>query len=179
MSRSNIRDRLAKLTPEQQGALAARIQQSGLVKRDHGIPRRPTDVPVEMSFAQQRLWFMQQLQPENPFYNMPIPLRLTGRLDVGALQACLDALVARLAPCDLVLVEGYKQDPIPRIEVHRAGGDRPLLFPDDPYVIAVATDEPLETRLPCFGLDDAPAISRFITEFVRASAGRRLSVASD
>jgi len=97
----------------------------------------------------------------------------------GDAEPTLDEQLRRLSPCDLVLVEGYKQDPIPRIEVHRAGGDRPLLFPDDPYVIAVATDEPLETRLPCFGLDDAPAISRFITEFVRASAGRRLSVASD
>ena len=48
-----------------------------------------------VSFAQQRLWFMQQLLPGNPFYNMPIPLRLRGELDVVALQACLDALVAR------------------------------------------------------------------------------------
>ena len=48
-----------------------------------------------VSFAQQRLWFMQQLLPGNPFYNMPIPWRLLGALDVGALQRCLDGLVAR------------------------------------------------------------------------------------
>jgi amino acid adenylation domain-containing protein len=48
-----------------------------------------------VSFAQQRLWFLHQLVPDNPFYNMPIPWRLTGELNVRALQACLDALVAR------------------------------------------------------------------------------------
>src|SRR3989442_490246 len=48
-----------------------------------------------VSFAQQRLWFLHQLVPDNPFYNMPIPWRLTGELNVRALQACLNALVAR------------------------------------------------------------------------------------
>ncbi|MDH3317903.1 MAG: condensation domain-containing protein, partial [Gammaproteobacteria bacterium] len=47
------------------------------------------------SFAQQRLWFLHQLFPDNPFYNMPIPWRLSGRLDVDALQASLNGLVAR------------------------------------------------------------------------------------
>src|SRR5262245_25076047 len=47
------------------------------------------------SFAQQRLWFVNQLIPNNPFYNIPIAWRLTGDLNIGALQASLDALVAR------------------------------------------------------------------------------------
>ncbi|HEX4944016.1 MAG TPA: molybdopterin-guanine dinucleotide biosynthesis protein B [Usitatibacteraceae bacterium] len=98
----------------------------------------------------------------------------------GDAEPTLDELLRRFSPCDLVLVEGYKHDPIPRIEVHRAGGDRPLLFPRDPHVIAVATDEPLETRLPQFGLDDIPAVARFIREFVAGREGRaRLSVVPD
>jgi molybdopterin-guanine dinucleotide biosynthesis protein B len=97
----------------------------------------------------------------------------------GDAEPTLDELVARFSACDLVLVEGYKHDPIPRIEVHRVGGDRPLLFPRDPYVIAVATDEPLDTPLPQFGLDDAPAVARFIADFVAKRGGRRLSAVPD
>ena len=59
------------------------------------IAPRPTGDMARLSFAQERLWFMQLLLPGNPFYNMPIPWRLSGRLDVGALRKCLDALVAR------------------------------------------------------------------------------------
>lgn len=84
------------------------------------------------------------------------------------------------APCDLVLVEGYKHDPIPRIEVHRAAGRQPLLYPRDPHVIAVATDEALDTKLPQFGLDDAPAIAKFILAFVAGQEGRpRLAAVPD
>jgi molybdopterin-guanine dinucleotide biosynthesis adapter protein len=98
----------------------------------------------------------------------------------GDEEPALEDLLPRFSPCDLILVEGYKNDPIPRIEVHRAGGDRPLLFPHDPHVIAVATDEPLETRLPQFGLDDAPAIARFVIEFVIGREGRaRLAAVPD
>jgi molybdopterin-guanine dinucleotide biosynthesis protein B len=89
----------------------------------------------------------------------------------GEPEPSLQEQLRRLSPCDLVLVEGWKFDPIPRIEVHRSGPDarRPLLFPNDPHVIAVATDEPLQTKLPQFGLDDAQAVARFILAFV---AGR-------
>ncbi len=98
----------------------------------------------------------------------------------GTAEPTLDELLRHISPCDLILVEGYKLDPIPRIEVHRTGGDRPLLFPSDPHVIAVASSEPLQTALPQFGLDDAPAITRFILDFVASGNSRpRLSAASD
>ena len=98
----------------------------------------------------------------------------------GEAEPALEEQLRHFSACDLVLVEGYKHDPIARIEVHRAGGDRPLLFPRDPHVIAVATDEPLETKLPQFGLDDAPAIARFILDFVAGREGRaRLSAVPD
>lgn len=52
----------------------------------------------------------------------------------------LAALLAQLPPCDLVLVEGYKREPIPKLEVHRAITAKPWLYPDDPHILAVASD---------------------------------------
>ena len=52
-----------------------------------------------------------------------------------------DAL-ERLSPCDLALVEGFKAAAIPKLEVHRPAVGKPLLYPDDPYIVAFATDEP-------------------------------------
>ncbi|HWD21823.1 MAG TPA: molybdopterin-guanine dinucleotide biosynthesis protein B [Burkholderiales bacterium] len=71
----------------------------------------------------------------------------------GAPEPSLDELVARLSPCDLVLVEGFKHHPIPKLEVHRgAAASSGLLFPHDPHVVAIATDRPVATRLPVLGL---------------------------
>ncbi len=97
----------------------------------------------------------------------------------GEAEPSLEEQLRHLSPCDLVLVEGYKRDPIARIEVHRSGGERPLLFPGDPHVIAVASDVPLETALPRFDLDDARGIARFIADFVAGGRERRLSAVSD
>jgi molybdopterin-guanine dinucleotide biosynthesis adapter protein len=54
----------------------------------------------------------------------------------------LAALLARLDPVDLVLVEGFKRDPIPKIEIHRAANGKPWLHPEDPMIRAVASDVP-------------------------------------
>jgi len=62
---------------------------------DGRIPRRPISGPCPLSFSQQRLWFLDQLDPGLPVYNIPRALHLEGVLNVGALQASLDALVAR------------------------------------------------------------------------------------
>ena len=80
----------------------------------------------------------------------------------GAPEPSLQETLKHLAPCDLVIVEGYKSEPIPKLEVHRRASHAPLLYPDDAHVVAVATDEPLETELPQFDLDDAAAVCRFI-----------------
>jgi molybdopterin-guanine dinucleotide biosynthesis adapter protein len=72
----------------------------------------------------------------------------------------------RLAPCDLVLIEGFKAYPIPKLEIHRKDAGKPLLFPDDSYIVAVATDTRLDTKLPQFDLNDPDAISGFILSYL-------------
>ncbi|HEV2149654.1 MAG TPA: amino acid adenylation domain-containing protein, partial [Longimicrobiaceae bacterium] len=59
------------------------------------IERAPREGPLPASFAQQRLWYVNQLEPDSPAYNMPHALRLRGRLDAGALRASLNELVRR------------------------------------------------------------------------------------
>jgi molybdopterin-guanine dinucleotide biosynthesis adapter protein len=78
----------------------------------------------------------------------------------------LDQLIAELAECDWVLVEGFKHSPLPKIEVWRAATGKPAQYPADPFVIAIATDSaaalPEPTGLPVFHLDDADAIAAFV-----------------
>jgi len=90
----------------------------------------------------------------------------------GAAEMGLQEQLKHLSPCDLVIVEGYKTAPIPKIEVHRSACPTPLLYPDDPHVVAVVTDEDLDTRLPQIALDDAPGVARFIVKFLALDRAR-------
>ena len=72
----------------------------GYLKAGYGVEappllRAPRDRPLPLSFAQQRLWFMHQLEPDSPFYNSPFSLSLEGALDVRALEATLNEIVRR------------------------------------------------------------------------------------
>jgi len=80
----------------------------------------------------------------------------------GAPEPGLDALLARLSPVDLVLVEGYKRAHHPKIEAHRAAAGQPLIAPGEPSVRAVASDVPLDLDKPVLDLDDTTAIADFI-----------------
>jgi molybdopterin-guanine dinucleotide biosynthesis protein B len=85
----------------------------------------------------------------------------------------LPKLLERFAPCDLVLVEGFKRQPIPKLEVHRASAARPVLFRHDEHIVAIATDEPLETTLPQLDLNDHDAIAEFILVHLGLQGGVR------
>ena len=74
----------------------------------------------------------------------------------------LSAILARMAPVDLVLVEGYKRDPHPKIEVFREEAGKSLIQPDDPLVRAVATDLRLDLPVPVLDLNDTGAVADFI-----------------
>jgi molybdopterin-guanine dinucleotide biosynthesis protein B len=90
----------------------------------------------------------------------------------GAPEPGLDEQLKHLSPCDVVLVEGYKHHAIPKIEVHRKAANVPLLHPKDGNVVAIATDEPLDTPLPQIALDDAPAVARFIVRHLALDRAR-------
>lgn len=74
----------------------------------------------------------------------------------------LAELLARMSPVDLVIVEGFKAFPHPKIEVHRAERGTPLLARQDQTVLAVASDEPIvDFDRPVFDLDDVEGIADF------------------
>jgi len=87
----------------------------------------------------------------------------------GAQEPTFDQQIERLSPCDLVIVEGFKHAPIAKLEVWReATGEGPL-HPQDPHIVAVASDARLETKLPLLDLNDAAAIESFILGHLKLS----------
>jgi molybdopterin-guanine dinucleotide biosynthesis protein MobB len=81
----------------------------------------------------------------------------------GAREPGLAELLAHMTPVDLVIVEGFKGDAFPKIEIHRPSVGKPLLYPDDPDIVAVASDAPIPgLRLPRVALDDIDAIASLI-----------------
>lgn len=90
----------------------------------------------------------------------------------GAPEPTLHDQLRHLSPCDIVIVEGFKAEPIPKIEVHRRALAAPLLHAHDRHVVAIATDEVLDTRLPQFDLDDAAAVAGFIVRYLGLESAR-------
>ena len=78
----------------------------------------------------------------------------------GAAEPSLQELLRRLSPVDLVIVEGYKRERIPKLEIHRAEIGKPLLHADDPHIIAIAADCPLpDASVPVVDIDDIETIA--------------------
>lgn len=80
----------------------------------------------------------------------------------AAPEPTLDDLAARMSPVDLLLVEGFKQHPHPKLEVHRPSLRKELIYPDDPWVVAIASDEKLEAPIPLLPLDNPGLVADFI-----------------
>ena len=91
----------------------------------------------------------------------------------GEAEPSLTAALARLSACDLALIEGYKASSIPKLEVWRARVGKPLLYPDDPHIVAVATDSrellPLPLTLPILALDDYDNIATLVADQAASS----------
>jgi molybdopterin-guanine dinucleotide biosynthesis protein B len=78
----------------------------------------------------------------------------------GEPEPQLDMLLGKLSPVDLVIVEGYKREAHPKLEVYRAAVGKPLLHPDDPHIVAIAADGALPSaRVPVVSLDDVEGIA--------------------
>lgn len=80
----------------------------------------------------------------------------------GAPEPALHELVKRMSPCDLLLVEGFKRETIPKLEVYRAEVGEPLIHPHDQNVVAIASDTAVATSLPQLDLNAPELIADFI-----------------
>jgi molybdopterin-guanine dinucleotide biosynthesis protein B len=85
----------------------------------------------------------------------------------GAAEPAFEEQIRRLSPCDLVIVEGFKHAPIPKLEVWRRVTGEPLLHPNDRHIVAVASDAKVQTRLPVLDLNDDAMIASFILAHLR------------
>lgn len=92
----------------------------------------------------------------------------------GAPEPNFEEIIAALEPADLIIVEGYKSAPIPKIEARRlASFTRRSLAADDPRVLAIAADHAVEGEsVPVFSLDDIDAMADFIDAAIGPLEGR-------
>jgi molybdopterin-guanine dinucleotide biosynthesis protein B len=86
----------------------------------------------------------------------------------GADEPRLPELLAKMARVDLVVIEGFKREAVNKIEVHRAANGKPLLFPDDPRVVGIASDIAVETTLPVAHLDDIAGAAELMLHSARS-----------
>ena len=86
----------------------------------------------------------------------------------GDAEPSLTELLGKLSECDLVIVEGFKREPIPKIEIWRAEVGKPLLHPEDPAIVLMTSDDPCpQARVPILPLSDLPALARAVLSAAR------------
>jgi len=96
----------------------------------------------------------------------------------GAPEPSLADSLGRLSPCDIVLIEGFKRAPVPKLEILRPSLGKPPLFPHDPWVLAVATDDPVAVAelgvgdLPILRLEQVDAIATLVIEHAAVHLSR-------
>ncbi len=83
----------------------------------------------------------------------------------GAAEPELPELLKKMSPVDLVVIEGFKSEPHPKIEVYRQAGGKPPLFPNDPAIVGIATDVAIKTTLPVVHVDDIPAVAAMMRKY--------------
>jgi len=83
-----------------------------------------------------------------------------------------EELVAKMSPVDLLLVEGWKRHAHPKLEVHRPSLGKPLLYPEDPDIVAIASDEPIAAPIPLLPVADAAAVADFILDHLGGGSWR-------
>lgn len=149
---------LAKLIPE----LTARGVGVSTIKHAHH--RFDVDTPGKDSWIHREAGARQVLVASANRWALMTELR-------GAAEPELRELLGQLAPVDLVLVEGFKRDRHPKIEVHRAANGKPWIHPEDPAIVAIASDAKPDATLPWAPLDDAGAIADLVLRHAVDAAG--------
>ncbi len=93
MNKTNLKD---DFSAEKLELLALLLEEEGIeASTTETISPRKTNDNLPLSYAQQRLWFLQQLEPDNPFYNIPSALRLRGSLNAPILESCFNQIIQR------------------------------------------------------------------------------------
>jgi molybdopterin-guanine dinucleotide biosynthesis protein B len=90
----------------------------------------------------------------------------------GAPEPTLKEQIERLSPCDLLLVEGFKHEPIPKLEVYRAEVGEAMIHPHDSNIVAIASDAKVDSQLPQLDLNAPEAIAAFVLKHVGLEQGR-------
>jgi molybdopterin-guanine dinucleotide biosynthesis protein B len=127
-----------------------------LVKHAHH--RFDIDVPGKDSYRHRKAGATEVMVASDTRWALMHELR-------GAPEPDLEQLIARMSPCDLMLIEGFKHHRQPKLEVYRKANGKPRLHLDDPEIVGIASDAPFDTALPQFGLDDIEAIARFVMQY--------------
>ena len=154
---SNLRQRLESFSPKQRALLLRRLQQASAQER-RGIVAQGREVNrFPLSFSQQRLWFLDQLEPGNPTYNVPVAVRLRARLDREALARAVNEVVRRHEVLRTTfLVEGDQPVQViaPEVNIPLEFSDLQGLAEAEARVVALAAED---ARRP-FSLGDGPLL---------------------
>ena len=118
------------------------------------------DKPGKDSWRHREAGAMQVLMLSNDRWVLMHELR-------GAPEPTLDEQLRLLEPCDLVLIEGYKAAAVPKIEIHRPAHGKPPLWPENPHVVAVATNGEIDCPLPRLPLDEPAVVADFILDYFK------------
>ncbi|AVZ29693.1 non-ribosomal peptide synthetase [Nodularia spumigena] len=114
---SNYSQILSNLTPEQKALFERRLKQKGLtLPQSSTIPPRNQTENIPLSFAQQRLWFIQQLEPDSYVYNVPCVLKMQGNLQISALESAINQLRKRHETLRTYFTTNDENQPIQIIE---------------------------------------------------------------
>lgn len=140
--------------------LRARGLRIGVVKHAHHD--FDIDHPGKDSYALRKAGAAQMLVASSRRWALMVEAPAPGEVSLIEMLGHLDRRAL-----DLILVEGFRHAPFPKIELHRAELGKPLLFPDDPSIMAVASDRPVPTLLPQLDINDPAGVAGFIENFRR------------
>ncbi len=124
--KADITDQVAGLSPEQRELFELLLRQQNIDMRGALILPRPENTAPPLSYAQQRLWFLDQLEPGDPSYNISTTARLTGPLDAARLEECLNTVVQRHEALRTAFVADggeARQLVVPEVRIDVAGFD--------------------------------------------------------